>query len=161
MNPEEPLIDQKFVLEKFPGKGGWTYARIPEVIQNKNNPFGWVTVKGFIDNYELNQYKLMPLGNGKLFLPVKAEIRKFIGKYEGDTVHVKLFADNSETIIPEEIILCLENESNELYENFIALTNSERKAYIDWIYAARKAETRAKRIAKMMQKLFKKENFYD
>ena len=26
---EEPLVDKEYLLEKFPGKGGWTYALIP------------------------------------------------------------------------------------------------------------------------------------
>ncbi len=70
MEKEEPLIDANYLLEKIPGKGGWTYAAIPEIIQDKNTPFGWVTVRGFIDNYELKHYKLMPMGNGHLFLPL-------------------------------------------------------------------------------------------
>ena len=46
-----PLVNGKYLLEKFPGKGGWTFAAIPEVLQNKNNPFCWVKVKGSIDDY--------------------------------------------------------------------------------------------------------------
>ena len=28
---EEPLVDKEYLLEKFPGKGGWTYALIPKI----------------------------------------------------------------------------------------------------------------------------------
>ena len=77
---EQPLIDEKYLLEKFPGKGGWTYAKIPEILQDKSSPFGWVRVRGSIDGYEIKSYHLMPMGNGNLFLPVKAEIRKKIEK---------------------------------------------------------------------------------
>ena len=45
--------------------------------------------------------------NGNMFLPVKAEIRKAIGKREGDTVHVILYVDNSVIIIPQEIFIML------------------------------------------------------
>jgi hypothetical protein len=62
-------------MENFPGKGGWTFVQIPEVMQNKDNPFGWVKVRGFIDDYEINHYNLQPMGNGNLFLPIKSEIR--------------------------------------------------------------------------------------
>lgn len=72
----KPLVNKKYLLEKFHGKGGWTYARIPEILQNKKNTFGWVKVKGSIDGYEIKKCHLMPMGNGKLFLPVKAAIRK-------------------------------------------------------------------------------------
>ena len=76
----EALVDNVYVLEKFPGKGGWTFARIPEISQDKKQPFGWKKVRGTIDGYEIRKYHLMPMGNGLLFLPVKAEIRKKIGK---------------------------------------------------------------------------------
>ena len=84
------LVNKEYQLKKFPGKGGWTFAGIPEVPQDKNAPFGWVKVCGSIDDYELKYYKLMPMGNGKLFLPVKAAIRKKIGKNAGDFVRIKL-----------------------------------------------------------------------
>jgi hypothetical protein len=37
---EKPLIDKKYLLEKFQGKGGWTYASIPDISQDKHSPFG-------------------------------------------------------------------------------------------------------------------------
>lgn len=67
MELEKPLVDREYTLEKFPGKGGWTYAVIPEILQNKHSPFGWVKVKGRIDHFEIKNYKLMPMGNGSLF----------------------------------------------------------------------------------------------
>ena len=88
-------INKTYKLQKFEGKGGWTYALIPEIAQNKKNPFGWVTVSGFIDGFELKHYKLMPYSNGLLFMPVKASTRKIIGKHAGDTVHIKLNIDTS------------------------------------------------------------------
>ncbi|TRX47135.1 DUF1905 domain-containing protein [Fulvivirga sp. M361] len=153
MEKEEPLVNAEYLLQKFPGKGGWTYTEIPEIIQNKKTPFGWVKVKGSIDGYILNQYKLMPMGNGKLFLPVKAEIRKKIGKQAGDHVRVMLLPDESPLKIPKEIILCFENEPRKAYENYLNLTEGEQKTYLDWIYNAKTKDTKADRIIKMMDKL--------
>ena len=51
----KPLVDKKYLLEKFSGKGGWTFARIPEILQNKNAPFGWVKVRGTIDGYKIKK----------------------------------------------------------------------------------------------------------
>jgi Domain of unknown function (DUF1905) len=106
----KPLVNKKYKLFKYPGKGGWIYAVIDEIAPNKKNRFGWVQVSGSVDGFALKRYKLMPMGNGKLFLPVRAEIRKAIGKKEGDTVQVILYADNSGIEIPEEFLLCLEDE---------------------------------------------------
>ncbi len=153
MSDEKPLVNADYLLEKYPGKGGWTYAVIPEIPQNKKNPFGWVRVKGWIDGFELKQYKLMPMGNGRLFLPVRAEIRKKIGKQAGDYVKVVLYADDSRLEIPQEILECFENEPPKLFETFSGLTEGEQKAYLDWIYGTKNPDTKAERIAKMMERL--------
>lgn len=161
MKKERPLVDKKYLLEKFPGKGGWTYAAIPEILQNKEKPFGWVTVKGKIDDYELKQYKLMPMGGGKLFLPVKAQIRKKIKKEAGDFVHVILYSDESPVETPKEILDCFEMESKSTLKTYLNFSEGERKVYLDWIYSAKKEETKAERIAQMMARLEKGLKFYD
>lgn len=158
---EQPLVNKEYLLHKSPAKGSWTYAIIPEVIQNKNNPFGWVKVRGSIDGYELKQYKLMPMGNGRLFLPVKAQIRKKIGKEKGDYIKVILYSDESTLEIPAEIIDCFENESKRSYETFLNFTEGEQKVYLNWIYSAKKDTTKADRILKMMNRLQQKLKFYD
>ena len=157
----KPLVKAKHILQKYPGKGGWTYAAIPEVKPNKKNPFGWIKVKGKIDKFEFKNYKLMPMGNGTLFLPVKAEIRKYINKQAGDYVNIILYIDDSTLEIPNELIECLKNESEKTYNNFIALTEGEQKVYIDWIYQAKKDETKANRIVKMIQKVEQNLRFHD
>ncbi len=157
---QKPLVDKEYLLEKFPGKGGWTYAAIPEVLQDKHAWFGWVKVKGFIDHHELKNYRLMPMGNGSLFLPVKAEIRKKIGKSAGDKIHVILFPDNDPLEIPEEFLLCLKDEPA-VYKIFLQYTESEQKAYIDWIYGAKKSDTRVERIVKSIEKISKEQRLLE
>ena len=161
MKNENPLVNTEYLLQKFPGKGGWTYAEIPEIVPNKNSPFGWVRVKGSIDSYILKQYKLMPMGNGKLFLPVKAKIRKKIKKKAGDYVHIILHVDTSSLEIPTEIIACFKNEPKTLFKTFISFTEGEQKTYLDWIYQAKTEETKANRIVTMMGKLQKELRFKD
>ena len=161
MENEKPLVNGPYLLEKYPGKGGWTYAMIPEILQNKKKPFGWVKVKGSIDGYELKQYKLMPSGKGGLFLPVKAAIRKKIKKEKGDTVHIILYSDESPIEIPDEIIECFKLEPKKTYETFQNFTEGEQKTYLDWIYEAKIEETKVNRIVLMMERLHKKLRFHD
>ena len=149
---EKPLVNSQYLLEKYPGKGGWTYAVIPEIEPDKHAYFGWVRVRGQIDDYEIRNYHLMPMGNGRLFLPVKAEIRKKTGKKEGDWVRVILYADKGMTEIPEELILCLKTDQT-AFGNFLRLSEGEKKVHVDWIYSAKKEETRVERIAQTMNKL--------
>ena len=151
----EHQVKGEYLLKKFSGKGGWTYAEIPEIQKNKNNPFGWVQVSGSIDKYELNKYKLMPMGNGQLFLPVKADIRKFICKQAGDTVSITLSIDEAPMEIPPEIMECFEFEPNHIFEVFMSFTEGERKAYLDWVYNAKTEDTKTSRIASMMDCLNK------
>ena len=154
------MVNKKYLLEKFPGKGGWTYARIPEISKSKETLFGWIRVRGTIDNYEIKHYHLMPMGNGQLFLPVKAEIRKKIGKGEGDWIHVLLYEDNSPTEIPEELKLCLVDTPN-AYEIFLKYSAGEQKAFIDWIFTAKKEETKTKRILKTLELLEQRQKLVD
>lgn len=154
------IIDQVLLVEKFPGKGGWTYVVLESVTPDPQKPFGWRRVKGKVDDYELSQYKLMPMGNGHLFLPLKAEIRKKIGKKEGDKVHVILFEDNSQYVIPEEIRACLE-EFPEAKAFFETLTDSNQKYYVDWIQEAKNMDTTVKRINVMIDRLLEGKKMYD
>jgi len=72
---EIPITSKRYLLEKYPGKGGWTYIVIPAILDSNNTPFRWLKVKGTIDRFQINNYNLMPIKGGKLFLPVKAEKR--------------------------------------------------------------------------------------
>ena len=155
---EKPLLEKSYLLEKFAGKGGWTYARIPEILQDKHAPFGWVRVRGSIDGVEIKSYHLMPMGNGQLFLPVKAEIRKKIGKQAGDRINVILYADDRPVEIPEELSICLLDEPG-AYENFLSYPAGEQKLWIEWIFSARKEETKIARLAKTVDFVQQKKKF--
>jgi hypothetical protein len=144
---EKPLVDKQYQLEKQAGKGGWTYIVINEIPPAEHAWFGLVRVKGTIDSYELKSYNLMSMGKGKLFLPVKAEIRKKIGKGEGDWVQLTLYADNAPMDIPEELSLCLADEPV-AHQNFLAFSEADQRQFINWIYSTKTDETKIERIAK-------------
>lgn len=157
---EQPLVNQTYQLKKFPGKGGWTYTIIEEVSKPADAPAGWKRVRGTIDDFEISGYHLMPVGDGRLFLPVRSEIRKKIKKEEGDSVHVVLYSDYLPTEVPEELIFCLEEEPL-AHENFNKCTDSEKKYFVDWVYSAKKEETKADRILKMLDLLKKGKTLYE
>ncbi|HVW23268.1 MAG TPA: DUF1905 domain-containing protein [Candidatus Saccharimonadales bacterium] len=83
-------IDKTFKakMQKSPHTGGWTYVVMDDAYEFFGT-HGAVKVKGTVDG-EPFQTSFMAMGNGVQMLPVKADIRKTIGKEAGDEVTIHL-----------------------------------------------------------------------
>ncbi len=153
------MIEYKTTILRFDKQGektGWTYIEVPEDIAQQLLPGNKKSfrVKGKLDKHPIKQMALLPMGEGHFILPLKADIRKAIGKKHGAQLLVSLSVDKSEFKLSEDFMACLEDEPKAL-TFFKSLTPGHQKYFSKWIEEAKTEATKIKRITMAVNALAK------
>ena len=153
------MIKATLTIEKFGQQGektGWSYLLISKEMAEKLNPGCRVSfrVKGKLDELTITGQALIPMGEGAFILPLKADLRKKLGKQKGATVRLNLEWDPAEPGIDSDLLACLEDEPA-AYQWFKSLTPGHQRYFNKWITDAKTEATRAKRIAQTVDAMVK------
>ena len=144
-------FDAKLVRPE--GVGTWTYLDLPFDAVAAFGQKGQIRVKGTVNGCAYRS-TAMPHGDGRHYLVVNKTIRAAAAAQAGATVHVVMEADSARRAVkvPADFTKALAANAAAQAE-FKRFPYSHRKEIIDWICAAKRAETRQRRIAKAIERL--------
>ncbi len=155
------MVEFNTIILQFNEQGektGWTYIEIPADVAQQMKPGNKKSfrVRGVLDAFPVSGLALMPMGEGKFIMALKAEIRKGIHKNAGAMLQVKLEEDKDYKVeIPDDLMECFDFEP-EAFDFFNTLAKSHRDYFIKWINSAKTNETRAKRIVNTVNAMLRR-----
>jgi hypothetical protein len=131
--------------------GTWTFARIPPSADALFGRKGQFKVKGSIDGYPYRS-SARPFGDGTHYVVVNQVIRAAIGASAGARVQVVMELDTEPRAVtlPDDVrrVFTGDEPARAAFES---LSYSRQKELVDWIKAAKKLETRNRRVVKALE----------
>jgi hypothetical protein len=148
----DEILEFEAVLDGVEGTQALS-VNFPYDVEKLYGTRGQVKVKVTYDGVPYRG-SLAKMGHHCHFLVVRKDIRKQIGKNEGDKVWVTVLRDTEDRIveIPDDLVALFAEhpDAKDLYDR-LSFTN--RKEYSRWITDAKKPETRASRLQKTIAML--------
>ncbi|MFI7002652.1 YdeI/OmpD-associated family protein [Nocardia sp. NPDC050175] len=133
------------------GAGGGAYVAVPDKVVVALGGGGRIAVAAAFDGVEYRG-SISDMGAGPCLGMLKA-IRTELGKQAGDRVVVTVVRDEGERTVevPDDLADALRSAG--LRAAFDALSYSRRREHVTAVIEAKRAETRARRIAKVVESL--------
>ncbi len=137
------------------GRGGG-YIEFPHDTRKEFGTGGRVPVKASFDGHPYRG-SLVPMGGPRHILPILKEIRVALGKGSGDRVRVVIEPDTeARTVeVPPELAAALEKHPS-AKKAFDELSYTHRKEHARAVAEAKAAETKERRIQRVLEALVKK-----
>lgn len=134
------------------GKSTYTILPLPPSVSDALAQAGAKRVEGEIGDYPVNLALTKAPMIDQVFVYTGKRFLRDSGITPGDTVEVRLRpAPEQEVEMPEDLQLAL--RQSEMTNKWAALTPGKQRGLIHTIATAKRAETRAKRIAKVLAEI--------
>jgi hypothetical protein len=134
-------------------RGGGAYVEIPGDALAALGGGTRFRVRGSLDGVGFES-STMAMGEGRVCLGVHKATREAAGVDVGDTIHVELERDERERVVavPPELEAALAADPD-ARAAFDGLSFTNRREYAEWVGAAKRAETRERRLVKAIELL--------
>jgi hypothetical protein len=131
---------------------GWHFIDLPFDTKDVYGKASRIPVNALVDGLTFRT-SLLPGTEGH-YMVINEAMRAATGKSLGDTIAVEIDAGDAprEVTVPVDLQQALHKDKMAM-GRYMALAYSHRKRYIEWVEGAKKPETRAKRIARLMDEL--------
>jgi hypothetical protein len=140
----------KAVIKRY--DPGWHYIDMPFNARDVYGKASRIPVNATIDGLAFRT-TLLPGADGH-YMVINEAMREATGKELGDTITVELDVDDRprEVTVPVDIQQALRKDRVAM-ERYAALAYSHRKRYIEWVEGAKKPETRARRVERLISEI--------
>ena len=136
-----------------PKNATWSFLVLPAVASAKLPTRSMTSVEGRFGGCAF-QATLEPDGQGGHWLKVPKSLREAAGIAVGDSVALEIVAaaETAEPVVPPDLRKAL-SAAPEAKSQWSSLTPTARRDWVQWLSSAKKAETRARRVASSIDML--------
>ncbi len=126
------------------------FVEFPHDLKETFGKGNLVPIIAMIDG-ALYRGSLAKMGGERAILLIRKDIQAQIGKQAGDTVDITLELDDKprKVELPNDLKDALKKAG--IFEIFDAMAFTHQREYVTWVTSAKKEETRANRISKMIE----------